>query len=211
MSSAQSANHKHEGADPQQPRLLRVCRIGRAQGLKGEVNVFAFTDEPERRFAPGSRLEDRKGTIYTVQGSRRFKHRWIVRFQGLSDRNAAEALNGMELYVEADSPDSLAQEDAWYLDDLIGLEVRMSPANSLGIQVGRVVGRVIGVTGGRAQELIEIRANKPSQPDQSDQTDHQTMTGLIPFVEELVPDVNPAEGYISINPPGGLLPWLEDE
>ena len=60
--------------DPQQLELLRVARIGRAQGLKGEVTVRLYTDDPEWRFEPDSVLYSQDGeTEYIVEGSRTFK------------------------------------------------------------------------------------------------------------------------------------------
>ena len=83
--------------DPQQPELLRVCRIGRAQGLKGEVTVQIFTDEPEYRFAPGAVLYTKDGEEeYVVESSRTFKNRWIVKFEGIDNRDQSEAANGCE-------------------------------------------------------------------------------------------------------------------
>ncbi|MCX8673422.1 ribosome maturation factor RimM [Bifidobacterium sp. B4001] len=200
MSPSRSANHDPQGPDPQQRRLLRVCRIGRAQGLKGEVNVYVCTDEPERRFAPGSQLQTRDGQVFTVVSSRRFKQRWIVLFQGVEDRNASEALNGIELYTHADPAEELAQEDAWYSDDLIGLEVRMAPGNSLGEPSGRVVGQVSDVLDGVAQQQLQIRMTVEEGDEETE--------GLIPFVEALVPQVDIENGYVAIDPPGGLLPGL---
>lgn len=200
MSLSRSANHDPQGPDPQQRRLLRVCRIGRAQGLKGEVNVYVCTDEPERRFAPGSQLQTRDGQVFTVVSSRRFKQRWIVLFQGVEDRNASEALNGIELYTQADPAEELAQEDAWYSDDLIGLEVRMAPGNSLGEPSGRVVGQVSDVLDGVAQQQLQIRMTVEEGDEETE--------GLIPFVEALVPQVDIENGYVAIDPPGGLLPGL---
>ena len=85
--------------DPQQLELLRVCRIGRAQGLKGEVTVQIFTDEPEYRFAPGAVLYTKDGEEeYVVESSRTFKNRWIIKFEGIDDRDASEAANGVVLY-----------------------------------------------------------------------------------------------------------------
>lgn len=81
---------------------MRVCRIGRAQGLKGEVNVMVTTDSPEQRFAPGSVLLTHNGGSMTVASSRKFKQRWIIHFEGVDDRNASEALKGVELFVEPD-------------------------------------------------------------------------------------------------------------
>lgn len=200
MSPSRSANHDPQGPDPQQRRLLRVCRIGRAQGLKGEVNVYVCTDEPERRFAPGSQLQTRDGQVFTVVSSRRFKQRWIVHFQGVEERNASEALNGIELYTQADPAEELAQEDAWYSDDLIGLEVRMAPGNSLGEPSGRVVGQVSDVLDGVAQQQLQIRMTVEEGDEETE--------GLIPFVEALVPQVDIENGYVAIDPPGGLLPGL---
>lgn len=207
MSPSQSTNHSSDGKDPQQRELLRVCRIGRAQGLKGEVNVYSYTDEPERRFSPGAQLETREGQVFTVVRSRRFKQRWILLFEGVEDRNASEALNGTELYVEADPAEDLADEDAWYLTDLIGLEVRMAPGNTLGLPGGQRVGTVRDVLDGVAQQQLEILMDGPEAGDTGGQ-DEDIPTGLIPFVEQLVPEVEPEEGYITIDPPGGLLPGL---
>ena len=200
MSSSQSTNHSSDGRDPRQRELLRVCRIGRAQGLKGEVNVYVYTDEPERRFAPGSQLQTKDGQFFTVVSSRRFKQRWIVLFKGVEDRNASEALNGIELYVQADPAEELAQEDAWYPEDLIGLEVRMAPGNSLGEPSGRVVGQVSDVLDGVAQQQLQIHMTTAENDEETE--------GLIPFVEALVPQVDIENGYVAIDPPGGLLPGL---
>ena len=96
---SESVVHQQHSDDPQQRELLRVCRIGRAQGLKGEVTVQVFTDEPDYRFEPGSLLYTRDSEQeFEVAHSRTFKNRWIIHFEGVDDRDAAEALNGTVLY-----------------------------------------------------------------------------------------------------------------
>ena len=131
-----SVERQQHSDDPQQRELLRVCRIGRAQGLKGEVTVQIFTDEPEYRFAPDSVLYTRDGSQeYVVEYARTFKNRWIVKFEGIDDRDASEAANGIELYGEADDPEDMLEEDAWYPKDLVGLEARLAEGNGLGLPV----------------------------------------------------------------------------
>lgn len=180
--------------DPQQRELLRVCRIGRAQGLKGEVNVRVFTDEPEERFAPGSVLLTRDGREFTVAKSRKFKERWIVLFKGVADRNASEALNGTDLYVEPVYSDD-DEDEGFYMEDLIGLEARIyeSDGDSADADGSYVVaGKVSDVIDGPAQDLLQI--TEPSGAE-----------SLVPFVEEIVPEVDLEEGYLVLTPPNGLL------
>lgn len=186
--------------NPQQRELLRVCRIGRAQGLKGEVNVFSFTDDPEYRFVPGSVLFTQDGSReFVVNASRSHKNRWILHFDGITDRNASETLNGIELYGEPDDPEEMAEEDAWYPRDLIGLEARMDSENKLGRAADEVVGTVVDVLDGAAQSLLKIRLSNPA-------TDERTV--LVPFVDALVPEIDLEEGYLTLDPPGGLIPGL---
>lgn len=174
--------------DPQQPELLRVCRIGRAQGLKGEVSVQLFTDEPEERFAPGSPLFTKDAEDeYVVESARTFKNRWYIKLEGVDDRNAAEALNGTILYGE---PWEL-EEDEFYPKDIVGLEARLASD-------GRVLGNVVDMIEG-AQWLLKIRLAEPVGDEK---------TALVPFVIELVPDVDLEEGYLTIDPPGGLIPGI---
>ncbi|KAA8827022.1 MULTISPECIES: ribosome maturation factor RimM [Bifidobacterium] len=185
--------------DPQQRELLRVCRIGRAQGLKGEVNVRVFTDEPEERFAPGSVLLTADGREFTVARSRKFKERWIVLFKDVTDRNASEALNGTDLYVEPVYSDD--DEDGFYMEDLIGLEARIYESADDETERNAadaddtayvVAGKVSDVIDGPAQDLLQI--TEPSGAE-----------SLIPFVEEIVPEVDLEEGYLVLTPPNGLL------
>jgi 16S rRNA processing protein RimM len=198
------------GNDPQQRELLRVCRIGRAQGLKGEVNVRITTDEPGRRFSPGASLFTRDGSgEYTVEGARTFKDRWIVHFDGIDSRDAAEALNGIELYAEADDPEEMAQEDAWYPKDLIGLEARLADDNALGLPGGKVLGKIVDVIDGPAQSLLKLRlaSGLASNADATDE-DAPT-TALVPFVDPIVPDIDLDGRTLAIDPPGGLIPGLQ--
>lgn len=194
---SESVVRQQHSDDPQQRELLRVCRIGRAQGLKGEVTVQVFTDEPDYRFEPGSVLYTRDGEQeFEVAHSRTFKNRWIIHFEGVDDRDAAEALNGTVLYGEADDPEDMLEEDAWYPKDLVGLEARFADGNTLGAPDGQTVGKVVDVIEG-AQYLLKIRLDKPVEGETST---------LVPFVDQLVPDIDLEDGYLTLDPPGGLIP-----
>ena len=259
-----------QGSSLPQSGLLRVCRIGRAQGLKGEVNVQVFTDTPETRFAAGAVLADRSGKLYAVERSRTFKDRWIVKFADINDRNASERLKGAVLFIKksagkstgtgsgstllplngaatdmpgvplaSDAPgasgrspaaaDSLplsnagsdpadgdggnngigtdagSDNDGWYPDELIGCEVLQvnDHAEALAADYDGVdahtAGKVAGVDLNGPQALIEAELNGDDAPE------HKGTHVLIPFVEEIVPIVDPAEGYILIDPPEGLF------
>lgn len=196
--------------DPQQLELLRVARIGRAQGLKGEVTVRLYTDDPEWRFEPDSVLYSQDGeSEYIVEGSRTFKDRWILKLEGVDDRNAAEALNGVELYGEVDDAEDMLEADEWYPKDLIGLEARLVEGNGLGLPAGQVVGKVVDVIDSPAQSLLKIRLTEPVVTGQNSKgEDVVEKTALVPFVEELVPDINLEEQYLTLDPPGGLIPGL---
>lgn len=187
--------------NPQQSRndLLRVCRIGKAQGLKGEVTVQIFTDEPYERFEPGNVLCTADGEReFVIENARTFKNRWILLFEESQNRNDAEALNGTELYVHAEDAQELAAENAWYIKDLVGLQARLCEENQLGL-TPKVIGKVVDVLDG-TQSLLKIRLDHP--------IDEENKTALVPFVEAIVPEVNVANGYLTIDPPGGLIPGL---
>lgn len=187
--------------NPQQSRndLLRVCRIGKAQGLKGEVTVQIFTDEPYERFEPGNVLCTADGEReFVIENARTFKNRWILLFEESQNRNDAEALNGTELYVHAEDAQELAAENAWYIKDLVGLQARLCEENQLGL-TPKVIGEVVDVLDG-TQSLLKIRLDHP--------IDEENKTALVPFVEAIVPEVNVANGYLTIDPPGGLIPGL---
>ena len=124
--------------------MLAVGRIGRAHGLRGEVVVHLLTTESERRLAPGSVLTTGDGAALTVVAARPHQDRWLVSFDGVGDRTAAEALRGAELLAEAidDDPDAL------WVHELIGATVV-----DLG---GAPCGTVVAVLANPADDLLEL-------------------------------------------------------
>ena len=95
-----------------------------------------------------------------VESSRTFKNRWIIKFEGIDDRDASEAANGVVLYGEADDPEEMLEADEWYPKDLISLEARLAEGNTLGLEPGTVVGKVVDVIE-VAQWLLKIRLANP--------------------------------------------------
>lgn len=179
-------------SDPQELDLLRVARIGRAQGLKGEVSVWCFTDEPEERFSPDAELYTADGdTCYVVQRSRTFKKRWYIKLEGVDNRTDAEALQGLELYAIAWDRDEMLEQDEFYPKDLIGLEVKLVPNNCLGKSEDEVIGKVVDMIEG-AQWLLKIKLTNNEK-------------ALVPFVKALVPEIDLNNKTLIINPPGGLI------
>ncbi len=91
--------------------------------------------------------------------------------------------------------------------DLIGLEARLVEGNGLGLPAGQVVGKVVDVIDSPAQSLLKIRLTEPVVTGQNSKgEDVVEKTALVPFVEALVPDIDLEEQYLTLDPPGGLIP-----
>ena len=128
--------------------LLVVGRVGRAHGVKGEVTVEVRTDEPETRLAPGSVLltdPPERGPL-TVRTAHVHSGRLLVRFDGVDDRTAAEALRGTLLLVDVDPAAPPDEDDAWYDHQLVGLAV----VDTGGAAVGEVARGAAPAGPGRA-------------------------------------------------------------
>ena len=122
---------------------LEVGRIGRAHGLRGEVHLVPITNHPER-FATGATLfvGDR---AYVIDAARPHQQHWLVHFEGIDDRNAAEALRNQVVTAE---PLGAAPEGEFWVHELIGAEVRD--------RTGAVVGRVTAVEANPAHDLLVL-------------------------------------------------------
>ncbi len=137
--------------------VLMGAIIG-AHGIKGEVKVKSFAGAPKAIASYGP-LTDAKGRAFalsvTGQASPGKKASGqdvlIARIDGVRDRNAAEALKGVELFVTRDRLPEIVGESEFYLTDLIGLDVLDQHATALG-RVGSVenygAGDVVSVEGG---------------------------------------------------------------
>ena len=126
---------------------LEVGRIGRAHGLSGELAV-TFTSDREERLIPGSVLyaEERR---LVVTASRPHQHRWLVTFEAVSDRNAAEALLGVVLTAD---PMPTTDDGELWIHDLVGSEVR-DPA-------GLRLGEVIAIEANPASDLLVLDGDR---------------------------------------------------
>ena len=106
---------------PQNPVQMAV--IGAAHGIKGELRVKTFTGDPLALGDYGP-LYARDGRAFEIIDIRPANTVVVVRFKGVSDRNAAEALTGTELFVDRSMLPDDGEEDEFYHADLIGLAVR---------------------------------------------------------------------------------------
>lgn len=175
---------------------VRVARIGKPHGIRGEVTVEVFSDSPQTRFVAGNtltlRLAEESSALFnrlTVEKARWNKKILLLKFEEFSDRNTAESLRNSELYAPAEDP--LDPNEGWYADEIIGFSVHQESFKSPGI------GRVSNLITGEAQDLLEIQL-----PDGREV--------LVPFVEEIVPEIDEEHGAVIINPPPGLLELNKD-
>ena len=114
----------------------RICvaRIGAAHGVRGEVKLWSFTEDPASVVTYGP-LETEDGTQrFEIEAMRPAKDHFIARIVGVSDRDAAERLRNLELYVPRARLPEIDEQDTYYHADLIGLDV-VTPE---GVQIGTV-------------------------------------------------------------------------
>ncbi|MDT3767925.1 ribosome maturation factor RimM [Gleimia hominis] len=162
---------------------VTVGIVGPAHALKGEVLVDTRSDVVEKRIYPGAQLRTEPAAAgpLTVQTVRVHKGRLAVRFEGVSDRNAAESLRGVHLVVDTDEVEP--EVNAWYPHELRGLTVCDSQERELGV--------VKDLQLGAAQDLLVVSTERGDV--------------LVPFVEAIVPVVDVPGGYVRVTPPGGLF------
>ena len=159
-----------------------VGRLGRAVGLRGEIEVAVESDAPDR-FAVGSVLSVRdEGRTLTVRTMRTHRDRTIVTFEEVADRTAAEALRGVELVIDASQARALEGTEYWD-HDLIGCTVVTTD--------GTTVGDVVDVLHAGPNEVLVIRGEAKSEH-------------LVPLVSDFVKRVEPGV-RIEIEPIPGLL------
>ncbi|WP_042384875.1 ribosome maturation factor RimM [Streptacidiphilus melanogenes] len=165
---------------------LIVGRIGRAHGIKGDVTVEVRTDEPELRLGPGAVLMTDPGSAgpLTVASGKVHSGRLLLRFEGVTDRNGAEALRGTLLIAEIDPEDSPEDPDEYYDHQLVGLDVVLTD--------GTVVGQLTEVLHLPYQDLLTV-----VRPDGTEV--------LVPFVSEIVPEIDLEAQRAVITPPPGLI------
>ena len=158
------------------------------QGLRGDIRIKPNSEFPERFTKPGKRwiqkanelpteIKLKKGTL--IPG----KSIYVVSIEGVSNRSSAEEIIGWKLVIPISSRPRLRKGEYHYFD-LIGLEARKGQAKIL---IGYVTDLIKG-----GNDLLEIELVEGKKV-------------LVPFVEEIVPEIKIKEKWLLINPPPGLL------
>jgi 16S rRNA processing protein RimM len=158
------------------PSQICVARIGAAHGVRGAVKLWTFTED--------ALAVTRYGPLATKDGARQFelaqareaKDHLVATFKGVTTRNEAERLNGLELYVARDKLPATDQ-DEYYHADLIGLAAITA--------TGEPLGKVIAIHNFGAGDIIEIAPPAGT-------------TIMLPFSNAVVPTVDIAGGRVII-------------
>ncbi len=164
-------------------RRVLMGVITGAHGVRGLVRVKSFTAEPDDIAAYGPLEDERGARSFTLERVGAAKGVLLMRLDGVSDRNAAEALKGVRLYLpRAALPEP--GEDEYYHADLIGLTAVLRD--------GTALGRVRAVHDYGAGDSLEVE-----RPDRS--------VVIVPFTAAIVPEVDIKSGRLVVDPPPGLL------
>jgi 16S rRNA processing protein RimM len=166
--------------DPADKRIC-VARIGAAHGTTGEVRLWSFTGDPQAVARYGA-LTAADGRPIEIASLRPGKGFFIARIAGVTDRNGAERLRNLDLFIPRERlPPAAADE--YYHADLIGLAAQDREGNPLGT--------VIAVHNFGAGDLLEVA---PARGE----------TLLLPFTTAVAPEVDIASGRIVIDLPAEI-------
>src|SRR5690606_16115162 len=156
----------------------RVCvgRIAGAHGVRGWVRITSYTEQPESVGAYGPVSDEAGERMFELEVMRMAKAHVLARIPGVTDRDAAEALRGVRLFVPRDRLPPPGP-DEFYNEDLIGLAAETVD--------GTVLGTVLSVQDFGAGAMLEVALAGGR-------------TVLVPFTRDIVPVVDPAAGRIVI-------------
>ncbi len=174
-----------------EPSFLVVGHVNKAHGTKGELFVWPLTDHPESTFAPGVILfpgndageaPDTSWPSLVLESVRPFRRGFLVRFEGIDDRDRAEALHGRYLFRPLSELEELEEGEIFY-HQLLGMKVVTIH--------GEEIGQVVEVYELRPADLLEVRGPGGIRH--------------IPFLRSMIREVDVTGGRLVIDPPEGLL------
>ncbi|MEZ5843629.1 MAG: ribosome maturation factor RimM [Hyphomicrobiaceae bacterium] len=170
-------------ASPEKRILLG--HVSAAHGVRGEMLIKSLTGDPSAIGDYGPLVDEGGGRLFHVKVVRVTPKGVVARITGVDDRNAAEALRGVKLFIDRDQlppPD----DGEFYHADLIGLAA-FTPD-------GSAVGEVVAVQNFGAGDLLEIRLEGAAR------------TEFVPFDKTFTPEVDVRGGRVVV-----LLPTVDDE
>ncbi len=171
------------------PAYLAVARLRKPHGLKGDVVLWALTDDPEgvlvagRRLVPVSEEGERAGDEVVIERSRRYQRQWLVKFESIADRGVLEGWRN-RLFGVAVEELAAPRDEEMYVYEMPGVSVRVG-----GEIIGRVI-RLVEVAGGGGDLLaVDVGGREV----------------LVPFRRPIVTRVDREAREIELDPPDGLL------
>jgi 16S rRNA processing protein RimM len=162
-----------------QDSKICVAKIGAAHGVRGEVKLWPFTEDPLAVMQYGPLFTKDGARQFEVDRARAAKDHLVVALKGVNSRDDVEQLNGLELFIARDKLPA-PEDGEYYHADLIGLAALDS--------AGETIGRVIAMHNFGAGDIVEI-----APP--------QGATLLLPFTNAVVPTVDLIAGHIIVTPP----------
>ena len=160
----------------------RICvaQIGAAHGTRGEVRLRSFTEDPMAVTAYGP-LESEDGTRrFEIEALRPAKDHFVARLSGVADRDAAERLTNLKLYVPRDRLPPVEDAETYYYADLVGLAA-VTPD-------GAPLGTVTAILNFGAGDVVEIKPDGGGEPL------------MVPFTDATVPKIDMAAGRMVVVP-----------
>jgi 16S rRNA processing protein RimM len=153
--------------------------VAAPHGVRGLVRIRSFTEDPMAVAGYGPLSDETGKKRFTVEALSASRGAVLARIDGVADRNAAEALRGVKLYVERERLPATGDKE-WYEADLVGLQAVD--------RTGRDWGKVVGFHDFGAGSVMEVSGG-----------------AMLPFTDEAVPEIDVAGGKVIIDPPAGLL------
>ena len=157
---------------------IRVARIGAAHGVRGEVKLWSFTQEPTAIADYGPLQSEDGKWQFEIETMRAAKDHFVARIAGIDSREAAEALRNIDLFIARDKLPAIDEPDTYYFADLVGMAA-LTPD-------GAPLGNVTAVHNFGAGDLIEVASSAGGEPL------------LLPFTEAVVPNIDTAKRQITV-------------
>ena len=169
-------------------KWMSIGEIVAPQGLTGDIRLKPSSDFPERFTKPGKRWIQKNNELPTEITLKKGmlipgKSIYVLSIEGISNRSSAEEIIGWKLVIPINSRPYLSNGEYHYFD-LVGLEARRGSKKTL---IGYVTDLIKG-----GNDLLEIELVEGKKV-------------LVPFVKEIVPEIEIKEKWLLLNPPPGLL------